>query len=300
MIKGLCITPPVLGRISIGKVVEKNGRKLPEKDDQFTITSQIQLHDGWAPHPLDAVYRAASPGNKLRAIPVTVMFSQPDLNLRASYCFFDRQAGRPLCNGNGVTCRRLTQEGITDLPCPGPDTCEFAQGQCKPYGRLNVQIDQADELGTFIFRTTGYNSIRTLTARLHYYSAVSGGLLASLPLELRLRGKSTVQSHRTPIYYVDLTIREGTTLENAIHQAQETHDRRMNEGFDQQALDHAAKTGLENGVFEESAEELPAVADEFFTPGGDAGIQRKDQPSSLSTKVKARVRDKSYLEAVTK
>ena len=42
MIKGLAITPPALGRISIGRVVEKNGKRLPEKDDQFTITSQIQ------------------------------------------------------------------------------------------------------------------------------------------------------------------------------------------------------------------------------------------------------------------
>ena len=35
MIKGLAITPPVLGRISIGKVVQKNGQRLPEKDDQY-------------------------------------------------------------------------------------------------------------------------------------------------------------------------------------------------------------------------------------------------------------------------
>lgn len=47
MIKGLAITPPILGRISIGKVIEKNGKRLPEKDDQFTITSQIQCKDGW-------------------------------------------------------------------------------------------------------------------------------------------------------------------------------------------------------------------------------------------------------------
>ena len=33
MIKGLSITPPVLGRISIGRVVERNGKRLPEKDD---------------------------------------------------------------------------------------------------------------------------------------------------------------------------------------------------------------------------------------------------------------------------
>jgi len=42
MIKGLAITPPVLGRISIGRVIEKNGKRLPEKDDQFTITSHSQ------------------------------------------------------------------------------------------------------------------------------------------------------------------------------------------------------------------------------------------------------------------
>ncbi|MDY7072577.1 hypothetical protein PshuTeo2_26900 [Pseudomonas hunanensis] len=47
MLKGLAITPPVLGRISIGKVIEKNGKRLPEKDDQFTITSQVQGKDGW-------------------------------------------------------------------------------------------------------------------------------------------------------------------------------------------------------------------------------------------------------------
>ena len=42
MIKGLMITPPVIGRIAIGKVVERNGKRLPEKDDEFTITTQVQ------------------------------------------------------------------------------------------------------------------------------------------------------------------------------------------------------------------------------------------------------------------
>jgi hypothetical protein len=52
MIKGLAITPPILGRISIGRVIEKNGKRLPEKDDQFTLTSQVQNRDGWVLHPL--------------------------------------------------------------------------------------------------------------------------------------------------------------------------------------------------------------------------------------------------------
>ncbi|MFX5203038.1 hypothetical protein ABTC96_19930, partial [Acinetobacter baumannii] len=92
--------------------------------------------------------------------------------------------------------------------CPSPALCPLAQdGNCKPYGRLHVRVEaegnteagmagmSGDELGSFVFRTTGFNSIRTLSARLRYPFAVSGGLLAGLPLELRLRGKSTTLSH---------------------------------------------------------------------------------------------------------
>ena len=42
MIKGLAITPPVLRRLAIGMIVEKNGKRLSEQDDQFTITIQVQ------------------------------------------------------------------------------------------------------------------------------------------------------------------------------------------------------------------------------------------------------------------
>lgn len=191
MIKGLAITPPILGRISIGKIVEKNGKRLPEKDDQFTITSQIQGKEGWIKHPLDEQLRAKAQNQKLRSIPVRMIFNDPDLNLRAEYTLFDRQTGRPICVGNGETCQRLTNQGVEQQPCPSPDLCPLAQGgNCKPYGRLHVNLDESDELGTFIFRTTGFNSIRTLAARLSYYQASSNGLLSCLPLQLTLRGKA--------------------------------------------------------------------------------------------------------------
>ena len=57
MLKGLAFTPPVIGRISIGKVVEKNGKRLPEKDDEFTVTSQVQTKDGWVKHRVDESLR---------------------------------------------------------------------------------------------------------------------------------------------------------------------------------------------------------------------------------------------------
>ena len=114
MIKGLTITPPVLGRISIGRVIVKDGKRLPAKDDQFTITSQIQNKDGWVNHPLDAKLRENNDG-KLRQIPVRMLFNDPELNLRAEYTLFDRQTGRPLCVGNGEHCQRRTSQGSSSF-----------------------------------------------------------------------------------------------------------------------------------------------------------------------------------------
>jgi hypothetical protein len=265
MLKGLAITPPVVGRISIGRVVERNGKRLPEKDDQFTLTSQVQNRDGWVLHPLDEVLKREA-GGKLRTLPVRLLFNDPALNLRADYSLFDRDTGRPVCVGNGESCRRVGNEGVEGLPCPGPDTCRFSDGQCKAYARFNVVIgdSQDDTLGSFVLRTTSFNTIRTLAARLQYFSAVSGGRLACMPLELKLRGKSTTMSYRTAIYYVDLVVRSGLSLEQAIEEAREVGQRRLASGFDQAALDEAARQGFANGAFEELEEDVPEVVEEFY------------------------------------
>ncbi|MBN8281300.1 MAG: hydrolase or metal-binding protein [Gammaproteobacteria bacterium] len=275
MLKGLAITPPVVGRISIGRVVERNGKRLPEKDDQFTLTSQVQNREGWILHPLDEALRKDA-GGKLRSIPVQLLFDDPALNLRADYSLFDRSTGRPVCVGNGETSRRMGKEGVTQESCPGPDACAFAMGECKAYARLNVRVGEEDELGSFVLRTTSYNTIRTLAARLQYFHAVSGGRLACMPLELKLRGKSTTMSFRSAIYYVDLVVLSELTLEQAIAQAREVDQSRRDAGFDQEALDEAARRGFANGAFEDLAEDVPAVVEEFYPdsqepgPGGQA------------------------------
>lgn len=326
MIKGLMITPPVIGRISIGKVVEKNGKRLPEKDDEFTITTQVQQRGQWVLHPLDEALRhSPAPGaicsgikegsepsdsqsetpvsaapartgkrslkdkmgvtdasetvapatarRKLRSIPVRVLFNDPDLNLRADYCMFDRTTARPVCVGNGESCKRVTGQGLEELACSGPDTCRFGMGHCKPYGRLNVSIGDSDELGSFVFRTTGFNSIRTLVARLQYFAAVSGGHLACMPLELKLRGKSTTQSHRSAIYYADLVVRSGVSLNAAIKQAHGLAAERLAAGFDQTALDAAARLGFANGSFEDAPDEAAEIVQEFYPDGSEVSLE---------------------------
>lgn len=289
MLKGLALTPPVLGRISIGKVIEKNGKRLPEKDDQFTITSQVQSRDGWLLHPLNDELRQ-SKEDKLRSIPVRLLFNEPELNFRADYTLFDRQSGRPLCIGNGENCKRVTQDGMQSLPCPSPDACPLAKGgACKPYGRLNVLIGDDDPLGSFVFRTTGFNSIRTLAARLQYFKAISGNRLACLPLELRLRGKSTRQSHGTPIFYVDLTVRSGMDMAEALQSANELDAQRQEAGFDQVAMDEAAQRGFGNGAFEDSEEDAGAVIEEFYPteeiPCSTTSISQRSTKASLFEKL---------------
>ena len=285
MIKGLAITPPILGRISIGKVIEKNGKRLPEKDDQFTITSQIQSKEGWVKHPLDEQLRAKAPNQnqKLRTIPVRMIFNDPELNLRAEYSLFDRQTGRPVCVGNGETCQRLTNQGVEQHPCPSPDLCPLAQGgNCKPYGRLHVNLDESDELGTFIFRTTGFNSIRTLAARLSYYHAASNGLLSCLPLQLTLRGKSTTQSYRTPVYYVDLTLKDGVNLQQAIQMATDIDQQSKQSGFNQNALDQMARQGYGNARFEVNSEEGLDLVEEFYVDENSEAEQLQPESKAKS------------------
>lgn len=289
MLKGLAITPPVLGRISIGKVIEKNGKRLPEKDDQFTITSQVQSKDGWLLHPFNDELRQGK-DDKLRSIPVRLLFNEPEMNFRTAYALFDRQSGRPLCVGNGENCKRVTHDGMQSLPCPSPGACPLAKGgACKPYGRLNVVIGDEDPLGSFVFRTTGYNSIRTLAARLHYFQAISGNRLACLPLELRLRGKSTRQSYGTPIFYVDLTVRSGMDMAEALAAASEIDSQRQAIGFNQTALDDAARRGFGNGAFEDSEEDLGATVEEFFACPDQLPDSQGDTaspvPSSLAGKL---------------
>ena len=292
MIKGLAITPPVIGRISIGRLVCKNDKWLPEKDDSFTLTTQIKNKGEWLLHPLHQKLSEAAPNQKIRAIPVRMLFNDTDLNLRAEYSAFDRQTGRPLCVGDGEKARRVSAAGGTEeQPCAGPQFCPYAREHgCKLYGRLNVQVDgQGDELGSFIFRTTGYNSVRTLAARLQYFQALSGGNTRYLPLLLKLRAKTTTLSYQTPVYYVDLTLREGAELATTVSQAKDAAESDLEAGLGMIELEHTARQLLQNGQFEDSEEEIPLVMEEFYPEESPTETtQPIQQPVTTNTRTQTR------------
>ena len=97
-----------------------------------------------------------------------------------------------------------------------------------------------------------------------YYHAASSDRLSCLPLQLTLRGKSTTQSYRTPVYYVDITLQDGMSLNDAIQQAQQLDQQCKDAGYIQEAVDYMAKQGYANAGFEVEIEEGLDVLEEYY------------------------------------
>jgi hypothetical protein len=301
MLKGFAYTTPTQGRISIGRTVEHGGRNLPKKEDFITITSQVKRDGEWLAHPLHErclqEQKLESASARLRQIPVRLMFDDPDLSFREQYeAFHD---SRQVCVGDGDKARRRIDGRIEELACPGPDNCQFAAlYRCQPFGRLNLQIDgQDDPLASFIFRTRGWNSIRTLRTKLEYLRAALGGKLAGLPLLLVMRAKSSRQSLNTPFFFLDLVFRDATPA--GIAQAVKQRDAHLlalkEAGFDLEALEGAAKTCLRNGAFEETDED--ALEYEDLMPGPATGPAATDLTAAAVERARVKPRALAQLEA---
>jgi len=269
MLRGFSYVPPTIGRIAIGEVVESNGKRLPKKLDEIVITTQFKKNGKWVEHPLGESLRGGDANKKLREIPVRLLFDDPDLSFRESYELF--KDSRQVCVGNGEHSKRRVDGVLESCDCPGPDLCEFSQKQekikCKPFARLNVQIEgQDDELSTFVFRTTGWNSIRTLRTKLEYLYGAFNGELAGLPLTLLMRGKSTQLSYNAPFFYLDLVVKGKSDQAIA-----EQNKLRSSSGLDYAGLEAAAARGLANGAFEETEDESLDVEDWMIDSSGTQG-----------------------------
>lgn len=82
-----------------------------------------------------------------------------------------------------------------------------------------------------------------------------------------------MQSFRTPVYYVDLTLRDGVHLQEAIRTAKEIDQKSKLCGFNQMALDQMARQGYGNAQFEVDGEEGIDIVDEFYAENS----QQQDQ-----------------------
>lgn len=274
MLKGFAITPVVLGNIRIGEIVERGGKRMPSKLDHILITGAVQSEGEWVEHPEmkrlkdeEAKRKPPAEGKevKLRSIPVRILFDKSESNFQSNYNCFDN-VGRPICVGNGETAKRRTPNGMEDVSCPGSDICSFgAQHRCKQFGRLIIGLEslfENDPLSGFMFRTTSFNSIRALTARLNYLSAVTGGRMAGMPCHLKMRAKTTAGSMRRPIFYLDLEPVGGLIAATKV--ANEYRKQFEDNGLSREELEKAVAAGIGQSEFFEDQEEGMEVSEEFF------------------------------------
>jgi len=89
-----------------------------------------------------------------------------------------------MCSGDGVTA---IQADGTKIKC-NPDTCTvFKAKKCKPNGILSVILKDAPQLGgVYKFRTTSFNSIRSILSSMFFIQSLTGGILANIPLKMTI------------------------------------------------------------------------------------------------------------------
>lgn len=268
IVKGATLTPPVIGRITMGHARPRTDGKdgaLPQKDDHFTITTLVQNRDrSWPEHPLHKQHLGAN--NKLTSIPVRVAYNSLRLNLTNHFCVFGKsgaELGRTLCAGDGSKARRLTESGVQPVACPGPDACEHGvRNGCKSFTRFYVQLEeQKDPMGVFILRTTGDHSRNYLAEKLAQLHGWTGGKIVGMPLMLNIKVKSTSRSMRTAFWYADLDLRPGMDIFAAVQEANAWQKKLADAGLDQERMEAALLAGLDNSAFADEVEDM----DEWFS-----------------------------------
>jgi hypothetical protein len=189
MIKDLHTSLFEQGKIKIGGKGElkksKNGSEYREslKFDYFLITTLEKGKDD--NFKKDDAAMKDLPENP-RSLPVELLYDSIDLNFPTCYSIFNQDG--IFCRGDGETAERQGKEIVCDR-----DTCKYAKkNTCKVGGILSCRLPHLKTLGgVYKFRTHSWNSVKNIVSALQYLQTLTGGILAGLPLELRLEQKPT-------------------------------------------------------------------------------------------------------------
>ncbi|MDN0082343.1 hypothetical protein QU487_06200 [Crenobacter sp. SG2305] len=289
MLKNIAYLMPLVGRVSMGELVknDEQSKPRPVKHNYFSITTQAKKKGVWVKHPYedqllespdsdddDQPQQNEQAVKRLREIPIKVLFDNPDLSLNEGFVAFDDK-GRQLCRGDGQQARMLNSQGVVEtVSCAGADHCKMAQAsRCKLLGRFHFGIDIKDSdpsFNAFALRTSGYNTIRAIRAKLTMFKAAFGGL-AGLPLKLVIRGKSSKASYDTPFFYADVDLNCG--FWEAAQKVIEFRQKAQEKGVNLAAMEEAY-AALSAGLIQETVddvEEFEEVAAGEFSMGSGWG-----------------------------
>lgn len=211
------LTPGLVerGKIKIGMKgaprQSKSGNtfQAPQKLDHFIVTTMERGQDGNFIADAEVMNRL---GSAPKEIPVMLVYDDIDLNFPTRYAMYN---GKTLqCTGDGDTARWRNDDGthmMVQCPCHRQDPAYQGKDKCKITGTLSVIIDGAEVIGgVWKFRTTSYNSVVGILSSLAMIKRVSGGVLAGVPMVMKLSPKAVVDPVRggqQTVYIVSLEYR---------------------------------------------------------------------------------------------
>jgi len=92
---------------------------------------------------------------------------------------------------------------------------------------------------------------------------------------------------------VDLTLRNGVCLKEAIQMAKDIDQQSKQSGFNQHALDQMARQGFANAQFEMNSEEGLNFVEEFYTDEND-DVDHSQQQVQAESKIRTRAKPKRH------
>jgi len=260
MIKNMQFGLKEIGAIKIGGPGEekqgKNGPyRLPVKFDHFVVNTKNKDAQGNF-IPDAAIMKTI--GHEAKEIDVCLLYNDPTLNFYTRYNEY--KGGKRMCSGDG---EHATKEDGSKLICD-PDTCPtFKAKKCKANGILSVVLPAAPRLGgVYKFRTTSFNSIRSILSSMFFLQSLTGGILANIPLKLTVSPQSVnpVGSPTAQTIYV-VNLEYAGTVDDLHRQTVALMTERATMQHKIAELESQARVAL---GMPESAEEILDVENEFY------------------------------------
>ncbi len=223
---------------------------------------------------------------KITEIPIRLMFNNPSLNMRARYEAYT-EGGDIICAGNGKCAKRRINGQIESVECPGARNCAFGrEKRCDLFARLNVQIEgQDDEFSSFILRTESINTVKSLWAKMTGMDAFFGNRLVGIPFALKLRQATTAKSYWSRFYYADLVLNKVTKFE-AAKLAIDYEIAMEQAGLKQAEYEQTVQTGLDNGPFEDSGEDIQDLEEFLLARDLEVDMDESDDESCVERETK--------------
>jgi hypothetical protein len=275
------------GKIKIGERGEiktsQQGKQFaqPKKLDHFVVTTMQRDAAGRMLPDLELMRKLAPQSGKLKELPVMLLYNDPDVNFQTRYsCYI---GNRLWCCGDGEGAQRLEQDGkYQPVPCPclRLEANYNGKDKCKPNGTLQVLLQGVDRIGgVWKFRTTSWNSVNSIMSSLKLIQAITGGVLAGIPLKLVLSPKTVTipgTGQNMVVYVVSLEF-PGTEQELAkigydIAKRRADHKAKMDQ------IEAEARKALEH--LEETPEEMREVQEEFYPEGVTIEVQPEEVSKS--------------------